>query len=62
MGDKVKPWHAKKPKHHEERQGKRISPLRSGNDKRISPLRTGNDRVFPLTVGNDDWEDERWES
>lgn len=42
MGDKVKPWHNRKPKKHEPR-GKRVHPLRPSQDKRIVPLRTRED-------------------
>lgn len=53
MSDKVKPWHQRKPKRHENR-GKRVSPLRTGGDKRISPLRVDDSKVSPLTVDDDD--------
>jgi len=45
MGNKIKPWHQRKPKHHgkNEKRGKRIVPLRAGGDKRIVPLRPGNE-------------------
>lgn len=59
MGDKVKPWHAKRPR----RFGKKVSGLRT-DDKRTVPLRADNDRVVPLHLGNfsedDYYEDERW--
>jgi hypothetical protein len=59
MGDKIKPWHAKKPKQF----GKKVSPLRAGNDKRIVPLRVDSSHVSPLRV-NDDYEEhdgfDRW--
>lgn len=42
MGDKVKPWHNRKPKKHESR-GKRPHPLRPSEDKRIVGLRTRED-------------------
>jgi hypothetical protein len=63
MGDKIKPWHERKPKHgNKEHKRKRIVPLRPGNE-RVSPLRVDDDRVSPLTTDSyDDWEDERWES
>lgn len=48
MGNKVKPWHSRKPKKHGEHGGKRVVPLRPSQDKRIAPLRT-----------NDRYEDER---
>jgi len=56
MGDKVKPWHDRKPKHgQKENKGKRVSPLRPGNE-RVSPLRV-NDQ--PLVDDDyEDWDDE----
>jgi len=59
MGDKVKPWHNRKPKKHGEQRGKRVHPLRPSQDKRIVPLRPndryGDERVREYNL--DDYDD-----
>jgi hypothetical protein len=62
MGDKIKPWHQRKPKHgNKDQKRKRVVPLTVDNS-RVSPLRVNDGRDYPMTVDDNDWDDERWES
>jgi hypothetical protein len=47
MGSKIKPWNGRQPS----KKGKRIVPLRVGNDG-VIPLRAGNEGVIPLRAGD----------
>lgn len=63
MGDKVKPWHSRKPKHGNKEHGKRkrVIPLTVDNS-RVSPLRVNDGRDYPMTVGDEEDDDETWET
>ncbi len=59
MGDKIKPWHQRKPKHGE--RDKRSSPIRSGSGGRDVPLRGTRDEEEVENIRQWDQRDNRWD-
>jgi hypothetical protein len=58
MGDKIKPWHDRKPKHgNKDHKRKRVAPLTVDNG-RVSPLLVNDGREYSLTIDDEDWGDE----